>query len=155
MIVHVKIDDQNYSVEILDIHARPVQVLVDGESIEIWPEGAAQPVGEPVGRSDRRPAPPKNASPILKPAQKANSNGNPDQIKAPIPGVILSVAIRPGDPVEKGQELCILEAMKMKNMIRSPREGVIQAIYIVPGQTVSHGDLLLEFESSEAEEAKN
>lgn len=155
MIVQVKIDEQNFTVEIIDIHATPVQVLVDGESFDVWLEHSTRPAGEPFGLQARKPALPKNSTSLPNSAPGANSNGNADWIKAPIPGVILSVAIRPGDLVEKGQELCILEAMKMKNTIRSPRGGAIQTVHVAPGQTVSHGDLLMEFESSAAEEAEN
>lgn len=155
MIVQVKIDDQNFTVEIVDIHATPVQALVDGESFDVWLERPARPAGEPLNFQARNQALPNISTSMPNPAPGANSNGNSDLIKAPIPGVILSIAIHPGDLVEKGQELCILEAMKMKNTIRSPRGGAVQTVHVTPGQTVSHGDLLLEFESSTAGEAEN
>ena len=60
--------------------------------------------------------------------------------------MILSLAIRPGDLVQKGQEICVAEAMKMKNLIRSPRDGVIAQVYVSPGQNVFHNELLMEFE---------
>jgi biotin carboxyl carrier protein len=66
-------------------------------------------------------------------------------IRAPIPGVILSVAIREGSEVTIGQDLCTLEAMKMKNSIRSPRKGVIASVHVSAGQAVQHHDILMEF----------
>jgi biotin carboxyl carrier protein len=142
----IKIDDQTFNVEIVDLHERPIRVLVDGESFEIWPEGQPPTAAKPAGQPARNLAPPKQ--PTLSPGQNSagNNSGDPDQIKAPIPGVILSIAIRPGDSVHKGQEICVLEAMKMKNLIRSAREGIIAQVHVVPGQTVQHSQLLMEYE---------
>ncbi len=66
-------------------------------------------------------------------------------VRAPIPGVIVSVAVQPGQAVTVGQELCVLEAMKMKNVIRAPRAGVIAAVRVAVGQTVKHKDVLVEY----------
>ena len=66
-------------------------------------------------------------------------------MRAPIPGVIVSIAVKPGDAVEVGQELCVLEAMKMKNAIRAPRAGTIGKILAAMGEHVQHHDLLIEY----------
>jgi biotin carboxyl carrier protein len=66
-------------------------------------------------------------------------------VYAPIPGVIIAVSVEPGVKVEVGQEICILEAMKMKNIIRAPRDGEIAAVRVTAGQHVKHHDLLVEF----------
>ena len=66
-------------------------------------------------------------------------------IYAPIPGVIDSVAVGPGDVVSMGQEVCVLEAMKMKNIIRAPRAGQVAVVHVSAGQHVKHNDLLLEY----------
>jgi biotin carboxyl carrier protein len=67
------------------------------------------------------------------------------EIRAPIPGTITSVAVKPGDTITIGQEICVLDAMKMKNPIRSPREGEIAEVAITTGQTVMYNDLLVAF----------
>jgi glutaconyl-CoA/methylmalonyl-CoA decarboxylase subunit gamma len=142
----VNVEDQTFNVEIVDLHERPIRVLVDGEIFEIWPEGQNHPLTKPVSKPISNPTPVKQTHPGPAQNSPVSTNGDPDQIKAPIPGVILSIAIRPGDTVEKGQELCVLEAMKMKNLIRSPRDGVITQIHVIPGQTVNHSALLMEYE---------
>jgi biotin carboxyl carrier protein len=63
-----------------------------------------------------------------------------------MPGNILGLAVRPGERVRVGQELCSLEAMKMRNAIRSSREGVIARVEVTEGQTVAYGDVLFTFE---------
>jgi glutaconyl-CoA decarboxylase len=65
-------------------------------------------------------------------------------LTAPMPGKILSVEVRQGDRVSRGQALVTLEAMKMKNAIKSPYDGVVLDIAVRPEQTVAHGDLLVQ-----------
>ena len=66
-------------------------------------------------------------------------------VLAPLPGVIVAIGVKPGDAVEHGQELCIIEAMKMKNVIRATRAGTIAAVHVTLNQHVKHHDALLEF----------
>jgi len=69
-----------------------------------------------------------------------------NEIKAPMPGLILEVMVKPGDEVTVDTPLLILEAMKMENSILSPREGVIKSVSGGKGFTVDKGELLIEFE---------
>jgi biotin carboxyl carrier protein len=62
-----------------------------------------------------------------------------------MPGTIVSIAIQPGDQVEVGQDLCILDAMKMNNRVRAPEGGTIAQVHVSAGQQVQHGDLLVTF----------
>ncbi len=66
-------------------------------------------------------------------------------VLAPIPGVIIAISVKPGDSVTRGQELCVLEAMKMKNAIRATRDGKIAEIHVSVGQTVNHSAPLVSF----------
>ena len=63
-----------------------------------------------------------------------------------MPGQIVAVAVKPGDMVSPGQEICTLEAMKMKSAIRSPQAGLIAQVSVTSGQPVAHGDVLVTFE---------
>jgi len=63
-----------------------------------------------------------------------------------MPGNIMDIRVGVGDRVSYKQELCNLEAMKMKNSIRSPRDGVIAAIKVREGQTVAYSDVLFVFQ---------
>jgi len=60
-----------------------------------------------------------------------------------MPGTIVSVEVQPGDTVEVGQDLCILDAMKMNNRIRASRAGTVNAVHVQAGQQVQYGDLLV------------
>ena len=69
-----------------------------------------------------------------------------NEIKAPMPGLILDVMVKPGDQVSVDTPLLILEAMKMENSILSPREGIIKSVSGGKDTTVDKGELLIEFE---------
>lgn len=64
-------------------------------------------------------------------------------IKAPIPGLVITVAVTPGQVVGEGDSLVILEAMKMENELRAPREGIVHEVRVAPGDQVALGQVLL------------
>jgi len=65
------------------------------------------------------------------------------QIAAPMPGKVVRVLVKPGDPVEAGQGLLVVEAMKMQNEIRSPKSGRVEKLLAKEGQAVNAGEVLL------------
>ena len=65
------------------------------------------------------------------------------QIVAPMPGKIVRILVKPGDAVELGQGLIVVEAMKMQNEIRSPKSGAVEKIIAKEGDAVNAGDVLL------------
>lgn len=69
-----------------------------------------------------------------------------NDIKAPMPGLILDVSVKPGDVVNEGDYLLVLEAMKMENALTAPRDGVVKAVSVNKGDTVDKGQLLIEME---------
>lgn len=145
MKIRVTIDDQSFEVEVGDLNARPVPVTVDGDTFMVWPEQLQETPAAPAQAATRRlpesvPQPVRPAAPAR--ASEAASAG---AVIAPIPGVIISVTVKEGDAVTFGQELCVLEAMKMKNSIRANRAGKIAAIRVAPGDQVKHSQVLMEF----------
>lgn len=66
-------------------------------------------------------------------------------IKAPMPGLVLSVSAVVGQEIKKGDSLLVLEAMKMENMLKSTTEGVIKKIYVGKGDKVEKNQVLIEF----------
>ena len=69
----------------------------------------------------------------------------PQELRAPMPGVIIEINVPPGARVERGDQLLVLEAMKMKNPIRSPRDGIVDKILVKEGQNVNFDDVLLRY----------
>lgn len=67
------------------------------------------------------------------------------EIKAPMPGLVLKIMVAEGDEVKKGDNLFVLEAMKMENIIKSPADVVVKTVKIKPGDKVEKGQVLLLF----------
>jgi propionyl-CoA carboxylase alpha chain len=68
------------------------------------------------------------------------------ELKAPMPGLLVRVLCEPGDTIEPGQPLAVLQAMKMENELSLPRRGTVSAVNAQPGQTVEQGQVLLMVE---------
>ncbi len=147
--VKVIVNGKPYVVEVGDLAASPITVSVNGRpylvnveaaGLETVPADAPVVALESVAREtsvpEKAPTPPGPAGPLVR------------QVKAPMPGNILDIAVKPGDRVRFRQQLCSLEAMKMKNAIRSPRDGVIASVDVAEGQKVAPGDVLFTFEAA-------
>ncbi len=68
-----------------------------------------------------------------------------NDIKAPMPGLVLNIVTAEGSEVEKGDTLLILEAMKMENVLKSPRSGKVAKIHVAKGNSVEKGHVLITF----------
>lgn len=136
--ITVTINGTPFEVEVNDLHSSPLQVRVNGREYEVTVSPATAP-----SPSTTIPAAPE-LTPAAKPAP-ANSMLSGKVLSAPMPGVILNITVKAGDKVAYGQQLCALEAMKMKNAIRSPREGTLASVEVQEGQRVNYGDVLFRF----------
>jgi biotin carboxyl carrier protein len=67
-------------------------------------------------------------------------------LEAPMPGRVSVVQVQPGDTVAKGQELVVVEAMKMENALRAPHAGVVRAVHVTAGDMVAPGRALVEID---------
>ena len=147
----IKIGERIYQAEIIDLDALPVVVIVDGQVIEVWPEmNASQPAGSTVDAlAANSPGKTQGMEGSTSHSAIPVSRALEKNLRAPIPGVILAVNVAAGDQVRPGQELFVIEAMKMRNVIRSNRAGIVDALHVVPGQTVNHNDVLVEFKDQD------
>jgi glutaconyl-CoA/methylmalonyl-CoA decarboxylase subunit gamma len=133
----VSISDKSYEVEIEDIHARPIVAYVDGQKFEVQPDsGTSSQVGTETAES----------KPVVISRQAAVQTGSGNELTAPLPGTIVSIFVKPGDEIETGKVVLIIEAMKMKNSIRATRGGIIAEILVSQGETVAHKQALVRFE---------
>ena len=158
--VRVKLDDRWYTVEVGDLTERPVRAVVDGHEalVEVSDPVEAAPSPSVPARRPERPRP--AATPARPPAPRpAVSSGgrpagavvseppNPNKVfSAPMPGVILSVAVEPGDQVVTGDVICVLEAMKMQQNLRAEWSGVIKSVLVAVGEQVMEGAPIVELE---------
>lgn len=75
---------------------------------------------------------------------EAGGGAAEDRVRAPMPGSIVSVAVREGEAVGRGQTLLVMESMKMETTIIAPRDGQVQALHYVVGQSFERDALLVE-----------
>lgn len=133
----VIVNNKPYHIEVDNLTASPLTVKVNGRPYQVEIDLAPS---APIPQVEPPPAPEK----VSKPAAGIETTAK--TVTAPLPGHIVAIAVKPGDAVSLGQELCSLEAMKMKNAIRSPHNGVIAEVKVRLGQAVAHGDVLLTFQ---------
>jgi biotin carboxyl carrier protein len=74
------------------------------------------------------------------------SRAGPVEVRATLPGLVVAVAVAPGDEVDEGAPLLTIEAMKMQNEVRAPRAGRVIELEVATGQTVATGAALLRLE---------
>ncbi|MFN2567873.1 MAG: biotin/lipoyl-containing protein [Gemmatimonadaceae bacterium] len=70
----------------------------------------------------------------------------PSTLAAPMPGLVVRVLVQPGDSVQPGQGVVVIEAMKMENELRAISAGVVRRVAVTPGSAVEKGALLVEFD---------
>jgi biotin carboxyl carrier protein len=76
-------------------------------------------------------------------AAGVTGRGGPVEVRAIIPGRVVAVLVVPGDAIEAGQQVLVVEAMKMQNELRAPREGTVERVGVRVGDTIEVGDLLV------------
>jgi biotin carboxyl carrier protein len=148
---------------VIDVHelaADRFEVVVGGEAYDVTlsgeedlPRATITPDYQPAqgkrgaeGPPATTAAAPARSAPAAAAAPRApRPAAGASTVSAPMPGVILEVHVKAGDRVERGQQLAVLEAMKMHNLIGAPRAGTIAEVCVTPGQAVGHGDALVRY----------
>ena len=150
---NVFVDDEYFEVGVEEPGGSPVVSYVRQKpasaSVPAVPTPALTPVLSPSPAPPAAPAPPRPAAAFVPPPvkesapaarKKSDTDGAP--LTAPMPGMIISYEKNIGDPVEKGESVVILEAMKMENALPAPVAGTIKAINFSTGDSVAKGDVL-------------
>ena len=145
--IRVKVGEQWYSVEVGDLSRTPVEARVDGEIYYVEVESPEPPVTPARARRGRRP-PSRTLPPAFPRGGASVSSFDPSDgvLRSPMPGRVIAIRVRPGDRVAAGDEVCVVEAMKMEQSIRAARDGVVKEIYVQPMDSVSANDALIELE---------
>lgn len=86
---------------------------------------------------------------LVESSQLAGRPHGPAEVRATLPGLVVKVAVSPGDVVAEGDSLLTVEAMKMQNEIRAPRAGRVVDVEAEPGQTIATGTLLVRLTDPE------
>jgi glutaconyl-CoA/methylmalonyl-CoA decarboxylase subunit gamma len=142
--IKITVNGKKYDVKVGDVSASPVEVVVDGKSYQV--EYDAPSTGSAPVRTAPVVSAPVISAPVASVAAPAPVVASGSGVRAPMPGTIVKIDVKPGDKVTRGQQLVSLEAMKMKNSIKSPADAVVKAVHVTDGQKVQFNDVLVSFE---------
>ena len=112
----------------------PLRIAVDEEATFIHFDGRAYEIGR------------------VNPAETLDGSGSGesrDQMVAPMPGVVVSLSVAPGDQVTEGQALMVIESMKLETTITAPRDGIVAEVPFGTGEGFGGKDVLLQLEPEE------
>lgn len=114
------------TLEAMDLRARTMRLRLNGRLHEVALESPLDQLVDELGL-EAEPAPELG------------------EVYAPMPGLVLRIAVESGQAVEAGETLLVLEAMKMENAIKATAAGVVRSVSVAEGQAVEKGALLLAF----------
>ena len=147
--LRVKIGERWYTVEVGDLDEFPIQAVVDGELVEVEMgdiPAAMSPQTDAADMPVQRREPSQPAPTLERTARPTTSAEPSRSFTTPMPGVIVSVAIKVGDQVVTGDPICILEAMKMQQTLRADWSGIVQAVHVTAGDQVVDGQAIADLE---------
>ena len=132
-----KINNEKYTTKILEYKGDNIRVEVNGIEYKVELEAEKTVTAPQLIRSEK-------TRPDVSSAIKIDHTPDLKNIKAPIPGLVLTVLVKPGDKIDKGQAVIILEAMKMESEISAAAAGTVKEILVKEGETVQEGQILIE-----------
>jgi len=126
---HVLQDNQKYEIDLIeaDFPSKKILLEVNGNKYEVNIKDEYDQLVDKLGFAAAN-------------SQKLKN------IKAPMPGLIIDIVVEPGQSIEKGDQLLILEAMKMENVLKSEGEGIVKEILFEKGSSVDKGQVIIEME---------
>ena len=125
---HVLHEGRSYNAEVVsaDYTTKDIVLKINGQRVELHAKDRFDLLLERLGMS--------NAA-----ATKVN------ELKAPMPGLIVDIRVQPGQAVLKGDPLLVLEAMKMENILKAPADGTVNSIKVTLRDNVQKGQVLVQF----------
>ena len=136
--MRVRINGEWYSVEVGDVYQSPVEVIVDGERYLVELDTAVDTEAPQRRGKQQRKA--------ELPGLRGITQGDERVIRCPLPGKIVSVTAVKGKELEPGDEICLLESMKMEQSVRIARGGTVKNIKVKKDQSVNAGTPLIELQ---------
>ena len=134
--MRLKVNNAWYDVQVGDVYQSPVEVVVDGETylVEMGTAGAAS-----LPRMRQAPK-------VEQPGLRGITEGDERVIRCPLPGKVVSVMVTKGQVLEAGDEICVLESMKMEQTVRMAKGGTVKNIKMKVGQAITAGSPMIELQ---------
>lgn len=126
---HIILNNKSFNADVLDIdrNAKTVSLLIEKTTFNVEIKDDFDLLLSKMGMD-------KKAGDVI------------SEIKSPMPGLVLEIKVNPGDTVEKGDALMVLEAMKMENVIAAPNDGVVSEVAVKAQDKVDKNQLLVKFQ---------
>lgn len=126
---HLILDHRGYQVEVIekDDQAKSAVIMVNGKVYRVELKDEKDRLLETLGF-------------------ETNVRSSVRDLKAPMPGMVLDILVDAGQQVKKGEQILVLEAMKMENLIKSPSDLIVKSIEVNKGDKIEKGQALLYFE---------
>ena len=132
--VRIRVEGKWYTVEVDDLSRSPIEVRVDGESISVDVPGL--PIVSHVQEQSIAP----------ESVQDGAGQIIDNTIRSPMPGRVVAIKVKRGKSVSVGDEVCVIEAMKMEQSIRTMIDGKVSKIHVKPTQQVESDDPLIDID---------
>ena len=137
--IRLRVNGQWYEVEVGDVYQSPVEVMVDGSLYLVELEGATDSVR-------RQALPSYQVRKVEQPGLRGIIQGNDKVIRCPLPGKVIAITATKGQEMEPGDEICVLESMKMEQSVRMAQRGLVKSVKIKRNQNLNTGAPLLELQ---------
>tara|TARA_Y100000590_G_scaffold66456_1_gene71986 strand:+ start:265 stop:657 length:393 start_codon:yes stop_codon:yes gene_type:complete len=125
----IRVEGKWYLVEVGDLSTDPAVVLVDGQKFEVKLEDIGTLIED-----EKLPA--ENIA-------ESGSMSNLSEFRSPMPGTVITILVKIGEDVKVGQDLIVLESMKMQQTLKADCNGVVAEITVSEGDQILDGDLIL------------
>ena len=140
-----KLDGRELPLDVVSAQDGMLSLLLQGKSYEVKQETVAAETNVVVGQ-ERFSASVRDPRSFRSRRRLGASEQGVMKIKAPMPGKVVRILAPAGSPVEMGQSVLVIEAMKMQNELKAPKTGVVKKINVEEGAAVDAGQALAEVE---------
>lgn len=142
----LRIGDRTYAVAVRTLSNGEQVITVDGRPYRVWVAGRGKEIFVHAGGRAWTVT-------AVDEVEAAGAGGGSDHVAAPMPGTVVSLKSAPGSRVAAGEEVLVIESMKLETSITAPRDAVVAELPFDAGATFEKGAVLVRFEPAEDEQA--